>query len=404
MRQYLKPGRIIAFIMSTTLVLTVWGMIFQPGGLGSNILLGIVIGLLTIYYGTKNLGAFLDDLFFEGGSKEKAYLMRRARNELKVFRERLQKSSKKMRREKHQELEAFEKTLNELEEQTLSSRPSLQQVRKLLEKVDQTALAYLGKLPRRGAVGGFESLSFALLAAIALRILIVEPYQIPSGSMIPTLLVGDHLFVSKLSYGIMNPFSRKPSYLVRWASPEPGDVMIFEAPPYVPHNAGATWIKRVIAKAGQRVKMRESVLYIDGKPYPHTVDNRLVDYYDYYMGYAGWRKKVAFATREQIGEDVNHQIYMKNPDEGWPKADTDGLTGLTCDGESCMVQEGYVFLMGDNRGGSLDGRIFGAVPVDNIKGKALFIWMSVDGRKEWFHFGSFSMPEFRWSRWFREIR
>ncbi len=404
MNQYLKPGRIIACILSTTLVFMVWGMVFEPGGLASNVLLGLVIAGMTIYYGTKNLGAFLDDLFFDGGSREKAFLMREARNELKLFREKLAKASKKKRASNQKELSAFEKALNELEEHVLSPKPHLKAVRETLAHVDRTAKAFLGRLPRKGLLGGFESLVMALLGALALRVLIVEPYQIPSGSMIPTLLVGDHLFVSKLSYGIMNPFSREPSYLVRWATPKPGDVMIFEAPAYVPNNAGATWIKRVIAGPGQRVKIEKSVVIVDGKPYAHVAENQLVHYYDYYMSYNLWREDAALATREQVTPTLTHDIYMSNPDEDWPRAGQPKLTGLTCDDDSCLVEEGHVFVMGDNRGGSLDGRFWGAVSVNNIKGRALFIWMSVNGRNQSLRLGRFALPEFRWSRWFREIR
>jgi signal peptidase I len=299
---------------------------------------------------------------------------------------------------------AFEKALNNLEEQILNPKPNLKMVRESLAHVDLAAKAFLGKLPRKGLLGGFESLTMALLGALALRILIVEPFQIPSGSMIPTLLVGDHLFVSKLSYGVMNPFSREPSYLIRWATPEAGDVMIFEAPDYVPNNAGATWIKRVIAGPGQRIQIKNSVVQVDGKPYPHVVENQLVHYYDYYMSHNLWREEAALLTREQITPKVTHDIYMANPEEDWPNAEQPKLTGLTCDRDSCLVDEGHVFVMGDNRGGSMDSRWWGALPIKNIKGKALFIWMSVNGRNQSLSLGRFTLPEFRWARWFREIR
>ncbi len=404
MNQYLKPGRIIAFILSTTLVFMLWGIIYQPGGLGSNILLILVVAGMIIHSATKNFGAFLDDLLFEEGSREKAFLMRRARIELKTFREKLAKSSKRLRASKSAEMTAFENTLNELEKQTLSVRPNLKAVQELLARVDKTALAFLGKLPRRGFVGGFESLVIALLGAIALRVFLVEPYQIPSGSMIPTLLVGDHLFVSKLSYGVANPFSRIPSYWVRWATPKPGDVMIFEAPPYVPSNAGATWIKRVIAGPGQKVSIQNAVVHVDGKPYLHIERDDLVKFYDYQMGLNRWREEIEFKNIEEIPEAVNHQIYMKNLEEVWPEADQPELPGLSCDKDSCTVEEGFVFVMGDNRGGSADSRMWGALPIDNIKGKALFVWMSVDGRREWFSLGRFSLPQFRWERFMRQIR
>lgn len=404
MNQYLKPGRLIACALSTTLVFTVWGMVFEPGGLGANVLLALALAGMTIYYGTLNFGAFLDDLLFEGGSREKAFLMRRARNELKLFREKLGKASRKRRSEFQKEMLAFEKAMNELEAHILSPRPNLKHVRETLVQVDVTAKAFLGKLPRKGLVGGFESLVMALLGAMALRILIVEPFQIPSGSMIPTLLVGDHLFVSKLSYGIMNPFSLKPSYLVRWASPKPGEVMIFQAPDYVPNNAGATWIKRVIAGPGQKIQVKHSVVLVDEKPYIHTQPDELVHYYDYYMSANLWREEAALFTREQVTPEIVHDIYMNNPEEDWPVLDQPELTGLKCDSHACVVQEGYVFVMGDNRGGSMDSRWWGALPIENIKGKALFIWMSVYGREQSVQVGRFALPAFRWSRWFQIIR
>src|SRR3989338_7984509 len=115
MKQYLRPGRIMACILTTTLVVMLWGMVFEHGGLASNVLLGLVLAGMMIYYGTKNLGAFLDDLFFEGGSREKAFLMREARNELKLLREKLTKASKKRRAANEQAFVAFEKALNQLE-------------------------------------------------------------------------------------------------------------------------------------------------------------------------------------------------------------------------------------------------------------------------------------------------
>lgn len=136
----------------------------------------------------------------------------------------------------------------------------------------------------------------------------------------------------------------------------------------------------------------------------HLAENQLVHYYDYYMSYNLWREEAALLTQEQVTPSATHDIYMNNPDENWPQAVQKELTGLTCDADSCLVKEGYVFVMGDNRGGSLDSRWWGALSKENIKGKALFVWMSVNGRNQMISFGRFALPEFRWARWFREIR
>ena len=279
---------------------------------------------------------------------------------------------------------------------------------------------FLGKSSGTHFFSGWDSLLFALLAALALRAFLVEPYQIPSGSMIPTLLVGDHLFVSKLRYGIINPFSSEPAYFVRWATPKPGDVIIFQAPSYVPSHAGQTWIKRVIALPGQTVRIANTVVFVDGEPYKHITPEKQVEYLDYFgAGSSGWffnddgewREQDAMLTEERISKEVVHEIYTRLPDRRlpyetlWPEnLSWSSLVGLNCDADSCTIKDGYVFVMGDNRGNSSDGRVWGAVPMNNIKGKAMFIWLSVDGFKNLIHIGKFALPDFRWSRWFTEIK
>jgi signal peptidase I len=371
-------------------------------------------------------------MFFHGGSRERALALRHAEQVAREAETKIEGYKRKAKSEAQTEaIKNGQKVINntfaavaEMRARPTSDPKTIAaDIKRATEeeaKVQAAVKAVVGKpLTSHGPFGGWLSLVGALAAAIALRMFIIEPYQIPSGSMIPTLLVGDHLFVSKLSYGIMNPFSRQPSYLVRWSTPEPGQVVVFEAPSYVGHNAGETWIKRVIARPGQTVRIENTVVYVDGKPYPHIIPDEMVRYKDYessgiqgrFFGESGdgvWQEREGVYTIEQIG-DVKHSIYQRPEgkrirfETSWPGLFGGPYEGLECEVDLCRVKDGYVFVMGDNRGYSSDGRFWGALPLENIKGRALFIWMSVDGSDSSISFGRFALPGFRWSRWFNAI-
>jgi signal peptidase I len=434
MNRYITPGRAIAFVVGAAIVFTGWGMLFAPGGSGSNVALALVLAVVAVYLVTTNLGAYLDDLFFHGGSRERALLLRRSQQTLHDTRARLKVVLSSKRKKATLNADALQKTENalaKLEETVVNTQNNWSKKDRFAEQIAALASgneavaasikSLFGKAPSQGGIfNGWDSLLMALVAALALRAFIVEPFQIPSGSMIPTMLVGDHLFVSKLRYGIMNPLSRDPSYLVRWSSPKPGDVVVFDAPDYVGTNARETWIKRVIAGPGQTVRLVDTMVYVDGKPYKHLGPGTQVSYLDYYpsgdrssffgdSGQGVWREQQAIYNREEIAEGLVHDIYQRVPErrlpfEGnWPMPGQGSMPGLTCSADSCRVNEGHVFVMGDNRGNSSDGRVWGALPIDNVKGKAIFIWMSVDGSRLSVELGRFTLPGFRWERWFKGI-
>jgi len=191
--------------------------------------------------------------------------------------------------------------------------------------------------------------------------------------------------------------------------PKVGDVIVFEAPPWVMRNAGDDWIKRVIALPGQRVHRTELTVYVDDKPYTLSSDRpmrRYMDFDEMVEGHGRWMEREATYYTEDAAGIVHDTFTDVTPVTGdWPSQGEPLPTekGLTCTATDCTVQDGFVFVMGDNRDHSADGRMWGAVPVDNIKGKALFIWVSVDGSQESVHIGKFTLPAFRWDRMFKWI-
>ena len=204
----------------------------------------------------------------------------------------------------------------------------------------------------------------ALLLALVLRTFLFQPFNIPSGSMKPTLLEGDYIFVSKYSYGYSRhsfPLS-PPLFDGRvWAGdgPERGDVVVFKFPP----NPGLDYIKRVIGLPGDRIQMREGQLYINNEPVRREAAGSFRDEDE---------GRPVLAFRETL---PNGRSYM-TLDLGRSPVDNTRVF---------EVPPGHYFMMGDNRDGSDDSRQnVGFVPLENLVGKAQVIFMSVgDGASAW---------------------
>jgi signal peptidase I len=220
------------------------------------------------------------------------------------------------------------------------------------------------------------SISFfpVILIVFLLRSFLVEPFKIPSSSMVPTLLVGDFILVNKYTYGIRLPVVNRK--LVALGSPQRGDVMVFR----FPEDPSLDYIKRVIALPGDRVEYRNKRLVINGIPVP----TRQVD--DYLS-----RERMQFSRRyvEKINA-VEHEILLDEdapasmaPGRAFPFA---GNCNYNSSGLACAVPPGHYFVMGDNRDNSSDSRVWGFVPDENIVGKAFFIWLNLN---ELGRFGSF---------------
>ncbi len=209
-----------------------------------------------------------------------------------------------------------------------------------------------------------KTIVYAVLIAVAVRTFLFEPFSIPSGSMIPTLLVGDYLFVSKYSYG----YSRYSLPLglpllsgrVLASPPERGDVVVFK----LPTDNSTDYIKRVIGLPGDRVQLRSGVVYINDEPVRRQPMGKFV------MG-NGSAAHIFQLYKEILPNGRSHEI-IEVSDNG-PFDNTGVYT----------VPEGHYFLMGDNRDSSRDSRFLaevGYVPFENLIGKAQFIFFSVDGQ------------------------
>jgi signal peptidase I len=205
----------------------------------------------------------------------------------------------------------------------------------------------------------------AVLLALVIRTFLFEPFNIPSGSMKPTLLVGDYLFVYKPSYGYSKfsfPFGIAPfegRVFTRGHLPQRGDVVVFR----LPTNTSIDYIKRVIGLPGDTIQVRQGQLYINGKAVPReSVGLKQVD--------ENGREMTVTEYIETLPNGVMHQI--------WEEGDDHPLDNT----EIFKVPEGHYFMMGDNRDNSQDSRVqalVGYVPLENIVGKASMLFFSTNG-------------------------
>ncbi len=199
------------------------------------------------------------------------------------------------------------------------------------------------------------TLAILLPIIFIIRASIVEPYRIPSGSMIPTLLIGDHIFVNKMSYGLRVPFT--DIFLTGQSVPDRGDVLVFR----YPKDESINYIKRVVALPGETVEVRNRVVLVDGKEISHILVDEPV-HTESMVAPKDLRNIKPYKIK--IGEYdavVLHDIYQEWTRNWGPR----------------KVPEGHVFVMGDNRDRSSDSRMWGPVPLQNIKGRAMFIWLNI---------------------------
>jgi signal peptidase I len=203
-----------------------------------------------------------------------------------------------------------------------------------------------------------------ILFVFVLRSFLFEPFKIPSGSMIPTLLVGDFILVNKFTYGIRLPVINKK--IISINEPQRGDVMVFR----YPEDPSLDYIKRVVGLPGDTVAYQHKKLTVNGKP---VEMDKLADFLHPERLYYSEQYKAKLGDVEhRLLNDVDAPAFI--PDAGrFPFREncTYNAAGVTC-----KVPAGHYFMMGDNRDNSRDSRAWGFVPEENIVGKAFFIWLN----------------------------
>lgn len=215
------------------------------------------------------------------------------------------------------------------------------------------------------------TLILAILCALLMRSYVVTAYKVPTGSMQPTLKPGDFIFCSRMSYGFPIPFAKK-----KWgvSMPERGDLVVFN----YPNQPDSTYVKRVVGLPGDRVQIIKGRLYLNEEPLKYELDSQaskdnpnheLFDIYKEMSGDSHWR--------------VIFQKQAENKDFG-----------------PFVVPPGEIFLLGDNRDASDDSRYWGTVPMTQVVGRVVLIWLSLDWQQKW---GGDRYPSVRWDRVFSTV-
>jgi signal peptidase I len=284
--------------------------------------------------------------------RKRRRVYREAKHLVKEARRILKRHRKRIKAEVAKEVQA---AVDALREALKGKRFS--QVRDRLEKLDELVDRHLA-FGRKSALREYtESIGVAVLIALLLRAFVVEAFKIPSGSMIPTLKVGDHIFVNKFIYGFRLPFTNRK--LVDFKEPRRGEVIVF----IYPKDPSKDFIKRIVAVGGDTIGFRDNQVIVNGKPIPRRRIEGPCLYPDQEEDSDRWEPRPCVAYMEQQG-DISYRVIYD-------------LNGLNFpDRKPEKIPEGRVFVMGDNRDNSHDSRYWGTVPDENIKGRAIIIWWS----------------------------
>ena len=310
----------------------------------------------------------------------------------------------------------------------------MQTVRHGLPALDSLVDELIKRPPKSTTRDYVESIGAAILIALALRAFVIEAFKIPSSSMYPTLEIGDHIFVNKFIYGIRIPWTSTKFFEFR--APKRGEVIVFMQP----CTPDRDYIKRVVAVAGDTVEVRCSVVYVNGKAVPNRLVPGPCSYLDYDDNAKKWKDERTECSRYRETVDGHEYDTFHEPnrpmfEQQFKQGESDLPTAtkdfpshnapISCidsndpDAKEAPNQKlgelvetakpgskpgaceprlaqripaDHVFVMGDNRANSNDSRFWGSVPIENIKGKALFIWLSYS------HWSPVDWSGIRWPR------
>ena len=201
------------------------------------------------------------------------------------------------------------------------------------------------------------SLASVLLIALTIRWAVAEAYVIPSRSMLPSLLLHDHIFVNKMVYGVRVPFSS--SWLVKFTDPKRGEIVVFKNP-----RDGVVMVKRIIGTPGDKIVYDGRTLYVNDQKIEMSPAENKVNFQWLRESDAENRlENHDFLTEHLTG--VDHDLLLDRNEGPY-------------DAQTFTVPPGHLFMMGDHRDNSADSRVWGFLPIDNILGRASFVWLSCD--------------------------
>lgn len=238
---------------------------------------------------------------------------------------------------------------------------------------------------------GWGSLGIAIIIALFIRWAFIEAYVIPSGSMLPTLLIHDHIFVNKLTYGIRAPFSEK--WVVKFNEPKRGDIVVFK----YPQDMSTFFIKRVVGEPGDKIFYENGTLYINDKPMDKDVPAKFASDMD-------WLRDEDFQRDGKYTDAKQNYTHFEEDLQGRRHSILIEKGKLYEQFGPYVVPEDHLFVMGDNRNNSLDSRYWGFLPKENILGRAMFVWLSCDETIPGIPFPICNPLTIRWTRFLHQVK
>lgn len=235
---------------------------------------------------------------------------------------------------------------------------------------------------------GWGSLALAIFVALFIRWAFIEAYVIPSGSMLPSLLIHDHIFVNKLTYGVRVPFSE--NWLAKFGEPKRGEVVVFK----YPRDMSTFFIKRIVGESGDKIFYENGTLYVNDKPMEKKAPTSEWDFQwlrdaDFQRDGNSADNKDNYTHFTEILGEKEHSVLLR-------KGDIYESYGPV------IVPDDELFVMGDNRNNSSDSRVWGFLPKKNILGRAMFIWLSCEETIPVLPFLCNPMT-IRWGRFFHPV-